>query len=196
MLHSRLHDEFGEIAIDNANRDKLHAILAPTDQMGKWHLFVPEGKHFRLNVYSGVIPATGNLDPADPSYSAQNLCYADLQPGDHDYTLSLTRNLHDLDNRVEFPKWLLLGRMERLQMMSELSLKLEKTLNTFDYDLEQTREKAIQIAQPGESLELLPPAFLRGMTRRSMISLAPAMVFLFGSAKCPPPKIHKNSVDK
>ncbi len=194
LLHTRLRDEFGEIAIDNANRDKLHAIIAPTDQMGKWHLFVPEGKHFRLNVYSGVIPATGNLDPADPSYSAQNLCYADLQPGDHDYTLSLTRNLHDL-TILNF-KWFLLGRMGRMQMMSELSLKLEKTLNTFDYDLEQSREKAMQIAKPGESVELLRARFFARHDEESMISLAPAMVFLSGSAKCPPPKIHKNSVDK
>jgi hypothetical protein len=159
LLHSRLREQFAEIVIDDADCDKLHAMPLATDQLGKWHLFVPEGKHFRLNVYSGVIPATGDLDPADPLYSSQNLCYADLQPGDHDYTLSLTRNLHDVDNRVEFPKWLLLGRMERLQMMSELSLKLEKTLNTFDYDLEQTREKATQIAQLGESVELLRARF-------------------------------------
>jgi hypothetical protein len=159
MLHSRLRAEYADFEIDDADRDKLQAMLAPTDQLGKWHLFVPKGKHFRLNVYSGVIPATGDLDPADPSYSAQNLAYADLQPGDHDFTLSLTRNLHELDNTVEFPKWLLLGRMERLQMMSEPSLKLQKTLNTFDYDLQQTHEETTQIAQPGQSVELLRARF-------------------------------------
>ncbi len=126
---------------------------APTDQMGKWHLFVPEGKHFRLNVYSGVIPAMGDLNPADPSYSAQNLCYADLQPGDHDYTLSLIRN------REEMNKWFLWGRLGRMQMMSIPSPELQTTLNTFDYDLKQSREEATQIATPAQNVELLRTRF-------------------------------------
>ncbi len=91
-LHSRLRDDFAEIAIDDANRNKLHTKSAPTDQLGKWHLFVPEGRQFRLNVYSGEIPATGELDPSDKNYSARNLAYVDLSPGDHDFTLALMRN--------------------------------------------------------------------------------------------------------
>jgi len=153
LLHTRLRNDFAEIAIDYVNRDKLHAKTAPTDQLGKWHLFVPEGKHFRLNVYSGVIPATGDLDAADPSYPAQKLCSADLQPGDHDYTLSLIRN------REEMNKWFLWGQLGRMQMMSMPSSELQTTLNTFDYDLKQSREEATQIANPAQNVELLRARF-------------------------------------
>ena len=121
----------------------------PTDQLGKWHLFVPEGRQFRLNVYSGVIPATGELDPSDKNYSARNLAYVDLSPGDHDFTLALMRN------KEEPNKWLLFGRMERLQMLTMPSQELQKSLNTFDYDLKQSRETATQIAEPGQDVELL-----------------------------------------
>jgi hypothetical protein len=152
-LHTRLRNDFAEIAIDDDNRDKLHAMPAPTDQLGKWHLFVPEGKHFRLNVYSGVIPATGDLDPADPSYSAQKLCYGELLPGDHDFTLSLIRN------REEMNKWFLWGQLGRMQMMSMPSPELQTTLNTFDYDLKQSREEATQIAKPAQNVELLRARF-------------------------------------
>ena len=102
-LHERLRDEFADFVIDDASHDKLHAMLAPTDKLGRWRLFVPEGKHFRLNVYSGVIPATGDLDPADPSYSAAKSCVCRFTAWrSRLHIVAVWPNLNELDNRVEF----------------------------------------------------------------------------------------------
>jgi len=152
QLHSRLREQFAEVTIDDANRNKLHALPVPTQQwlLWKWHLFVPAGRQFRLNIDTGKLSEFGSASNPEDTIDPHHPLYADIPSGEYDFTLSLIRDKEHHD------KWKVFGRVERIQMMGMPTAELQAVLNAADYDsVSGSRGNETMIAEPEQDLELL-----------------------------------------
>jgi hypothetical protein len=84
-LRAELRKEHGELKIDDANRDRLHAIAIPTleSMTWRWRVFVPAGRQFMINYIIEFIDDTG-LPLAGSGCS--------LQSGEQVLTIALRKN--------------------------------------------------------------------------------------------------------